>query len=474
MARRIARLVASLPPLVPALAVAVAVLAAPTARAAGPVVYVLPTTGVVDGVMASYVRDGIAKASREGAAAVVIELDTPGGSLADMQRISETILGAPLPTIVWVAPSGAWAASAGTFITLAAAVAVMAPGTTIGAASPVGPGGSDITGTEATKVVSAATSLIRSYAEAHGRNADWAASTVERAVSAQASQAVAVHAVDGIAASLGDVLAFADGRTVKVAGRDTTVHVAGATTLTLPMSPWQSALHLLSDADIAFILFVLGAFGLLLELWHPNFLTGIGGGILLVLAFIGFGSLPLNVAGLVLVLLGIALFMAEPSIPSHGALALGGLACFVIGAAALYTEPGPGLPAATVDWPIIAVMAAAAAAFGLVVVRAALRLRRFAPVAIGGISQGGRLEAGQVGEVRSDLAPQGTVYVGGEEWSARAAAGAIARGSRVRVVGQDGLVLVVETIDNGPDGPAATMPSSAVEGGRTRPGRGTA
>ncbi len=448
MARLIARLAVTMPPFAVALGLALAVVAAPPARAAGPVVYVLPTTGVVDGVMASYVGDGVAKAGREGAAAVVIELNTPGGSLGDLQHIVSALLDAPLPTIVWVAPSGGRAASAGTFITLAAAVALMAPGTNIGAASPVGPGGQDIGGTEGVKVRNDAIANIRSIAEARGRNADWAASTVSDARSSQASEAVALHAVDGIADSLPAVLAFAEGRTVRVAGHEVTVHVAGATTLTLPMSPWQSALHLLSDADIAFILFVLGSFGLLFELWHPNFLTGIGGGIAVVLAFVGFGSLPLNVAGLLLVGLGIGLFMLEPSVPSHGALAIGGLACFVLGASALYTEPGPGLPTAQVDWPIIAVMAVAAAAFGLVVVRAALRLRRFAPVAIGGITGAGRMTKGLLGEVRTDLSPQGLIHVAGEEWSARTAGGGlVARGRQVRVVGQEGLVLLVEPVE---------------------------
>ncbi len=420
------------------------------ARAAGPTVYLLPTTGIVDGVMASYVADGVAKAGADGGAAVVIELNTPGGSLDSMQQIVTALLAAPLPTIVWVAPSGGRAASAGTFITEAAAVALMAPGTNIGAASPVGAGGQDITGTEGQKVRNDAIANIRSIADARGRNADWAASTVSNASSYTASQAVAQRGVDGIAGSLTEVLAFADGRTVKVDSgtRTVVVHVAGASIVELPMSPWQAALHLLSNPDIAFILFVLGAFGLMLELFHPNLLSGISGGVALILAYVGFGSLPLNVAGLLLVALGIVLFALEPGIPSHGILTIGGLACFVIGASALYTEPGPGLPRAGVDWPILAVMTVAAAGFGLVVVRAALRIRHFVPVRIGGVASGGRLTRGLVGQVQQELAPAGSIHIAGEEWSARAVRGApLPRGAQVRVVGQEGLVLLVEPVE---------------------------
>ena len=298
---------------------------------------VLTATGIVDNVMAGYLAEGVAHAERDGAAAVVIELNTPGGSLDATQRIVSTLLEAPLPTIVWVTPSGARAASAGTFITLAGHIALMAPGTNIGAATPVGGGGEDIEGDLGQKVLNDAVASIRSIAETRGRNADWAEQTVRDARSSPASEALAVGAIDGIAGSIDEVLAFADGRTVTVNGQPETLDLAGATVEELAMNPFQQFLHLLSDPNIAFILFTIGFYGLLFELQNPNFVTGILGALAIILAFIGFGSLPLNVAGLLLIVLAIVLFVLELTVTSHGLLGLGGIVCFALGASALYT-----------------------------------------------------------------------------------------------------------------------------------------
>ncbi len=267
-------------------------------------VVVLPTTGVVDQVMAGYIADGIAQAESSGAAAVIIELDTPGGDLFSTNDIVGSELDATIPVIVWVAPSGGFAASAGTFITLASNIAVMAPGTSIGAASPVGSGGTDITGTEGQKVTNDAAAKIQSIAETRGRNVDWARSTVLQAASASAEQAVSLKAVDGIAPTLLDVLAFADGRTVTVGTTSVTLHIKGAATTEIDMGPIQVLLHLLNDPNIAFVLFIIGGLGLVGELFHPNFFTGTVGALAIIGAFIGFGSLPLNVAGLILIAAG--------------------------------------------------------------------------------------------------------------------------------------------------------------------------
>lgn len=413
---------------------------------AGRRVVVLPTTGVVDQVMAGYLRDGIARAARDGAAAVIIRLDTPGGALDSTRAIVQTLLEAPLPTIVWVAPAGARAASAGTFITLAANVAVMAPGSNIGAASPVGGQGEDIEGTLGKKVLNDAIANITSIAQTRGRNVDWAVQTVRDARSSPAQEAVGVGAVDGLADSLQAVLAFADGRTVDVSGRKVTLALSGATTDDLPMNPLQSFLHLLTDPNIAFILFTIGFYGLIFELSHPNFTTGILGAIAIVLAFIGFGSLPLNVGGLILVGLAILLFVLELTVTSHGLLTVAGLVCFALGAGALYTEPGPTAPDVSVGLPVIAAMSAVTAGFMIVVLNAALRTRRRVPMLIGlGGGNGAGLAAGTVAEVRRPLLPTGSVYAAGEEWSARSADDRpLERGAPVRVVRQDGLTLVVE------------------------------
>jgi membrane-bound serine protease (ClpP class) len=413
-------------------------------------VVTLPATGIVDSVLAGYLDSGIEQAHRDGAAAVVIQLNTPGGSLDATQRIVSSILEAPLPVIVWVSPSGARAASAGTFITLAGHVALMAPGTNIGAASPVGGSGEDIAGTLGQKVLNDAIASIRSISETRGRNADWAEETVRDARSSPASEALTEGAIDGIAGSIEEVLAAADGREVTVRGVATTIATVGATPVEVAMNPGQQFLHLLSDPNIAFILFTLGFYGLLFELQSPNFVTGIIGALAIVLAFIGFGSLPLNVAGLLLIGLAVVLFVLEFTVTSHGLLTVGGIICFALGASALYTAPGtPVAPAISVDPRIIVALTAVTAGYMLFILTVVVRWRRSRLLDPLMTSTGPTFGQGALAEVRTVLAPLGVVYAGGEEWSARAAEGlAIPSGATVRIVGQDGLTLIVEPMDS--------------------------
>ncbi|MEO6208416.1 MAG: nodulation protein NfeD [Candidatus Limnocylindrales bacterium] len=455
MSRRVIRLVFLLPLLFGALELfsggpgpvaaqtETSVLAAP-----GPSVVVLPATGVVDNVMAGYIAEGIARAERDGASAVVIRLNTPGGSLDATQRIVSAILDAPLPTVVWVSPPGARAASAGTFITLAAHVAVMAPGTNIGAATPVGGQGEDIEGALGDKVLNDAIASIRSIAETRGRNVDWAEETVREARSSPATEALAEGAIDGIVGTMAEVIAFADGRTAIVRGVSTTIATAGATADELPMNPAQQFLHLLSDPNIAFILFTIGFYGLIFELQSPNFVTGILGAIAIVLAFIGFGSLPLNVAGLLLIALAVVLFLLEFTVTSHGLLTIAGIVCFALGASALYTAPGtPTGPSIAVDPAIIAALTAVTAAYMMFILFVVVRWRRRIGTSLG-ISTGPVLVSGSLGQVRVGLLPLGVVYAGGEDWTARTEDGTpLGTGTPVRVVRQDGLTLTVEAVD---------------------------
>src|SRR3954454_572601 len=285
---------------------------------------VLTATRAGDPVMATYIEQGVRAAADGGATAVIVTLNTPGGALDSTQRIVSSLLEARVPTIVWVAPSGGRAASAGTFITLSGNLAYMAPGTNIGAASPVGSGGEDLTGTIGEKVKNDAIANIRSIAETRGRNVDWAVSTVEKAVSSPASEAVSIGAVDGIARSLEEVRDKADGQTVEVSGQDVTLELTDVPFVDVGMNPFQQIIHLLSDPNIAFILLTLGFYGLLFELQSPNFVTGTLGAIALILAFIGFGSLPLNIAGLILIGLAVLLFILETTVTSHGLLTVGG------------------------------------------------------------------------------------------------------------------------------------------------------
>ena len=432
-----------------ALAMGLALFAAAGVRGGAHRVVVLPTSGIVDQVMAGYVRDGITRAHRDGAAAVLIRLDTPGGSVDATRDIVSSLLQAPLPVIVWVGPGGAQAASAGTFITLAGHVAVMAPGSNIGAATPISGEGEDIEGDLGKKVLNDSIAFITSIAQERGRNVDWAVETVRDARSSTAREALEVGAIDGLAGSEAEALAVAEGLEVTVAGQAVTLSLAGAATEELPMNPLQSFLHLLADPNIAFILFTIGFYGIIFELQNPNFVTGILGAIALILAFIGFGSLPLNIGGLLLIGLAIVMFVLELTVTSHGLLAIAGIVCFALGAAALYTEPGtPTAPDVAVATPIIVVMTALTAAFMTMVLYFALRTHKLAPVTIGGTSQGPVIPLGTPAAVRRPLAPEGSVYAVGEEWTARTVDGAaIPRGTPVCVVGQDGLTLLVESAD---------------------------
>jgi membrane-bound serine protease (ClpP class) len=439
MSRRLARTIYGLPLLLGLFGLSIGSLRAADSGA----VVVLTADGVVDNVMAGYLSEGIDRASTDGASAVVIRLNTPGGGLTATYQIVGTLLEADVPTIVWVAPAGGRAASAGTFITLASHIALMAPGTNIGAASPILADGSDIPATLRDKVFNDTIAKVRAIAEERGRNVDWAVSTVEHAVSSAATQAVEIGAVDGIAASLDDVLAFADGREVTIDGQPVTLHLAGAATEDLDMNPFQAFLHLLSDPNIAALLFSIGSLGLIYELMSPNFVTGILGGIAIILAFIGSDSLPLNVGGLLLIALAMLLFALEFTVTSHGLLAVGGLACFALGASALYTQPGdPFGPMVSVATPLVVVMTVTLGIFAALITLTAIRTRRMAG-STGLIGMGVR--SGTQGVVKRPLEPLGSVHIGGEEWSARSVDDRpIERGTPVKVVAVDGLTVLVE------------------------------
>jgi membrane-bound serine protease (ClpP class) len=412
-------------------------------------VIVLPTSGVVDQIMAEYLRAGIARAADDGATAVVIELDTPGGSLESTREIVQAELSAEVPVMVWVGPAGARAASAGTFLTLAAHVASMAPATNIGAATPINSDGSDIPEDLGNKVMNDTIATITSIAEERGRPVEWAVGTVTDALSYTVDEALAAGAIDFKADSIEDLLAQADGTTVNVAGEAVVLQTAGATVERLGMNPFQSFLHLLSDPNIAFILFTLGFYGIFFELQNPNYVTGILGAFALILAFIGFGSLPLNIAGLLLIGLAVVLFVLEWTVTSGGLLTIGGLVAFALGASALYTEPGdPVAPSVSVSTEVIVVMTAITGAVMLGILMVLMRQRR-KPQTVIGVSHivAPLLPLGTPGEVRGALTPTGTIFAAGEEWTARTPdATTLERGTPVRVSGNDGMVLLVESL----------------------------
>jgi membrane-bound serine protease (ClpP class) len=394
-------------------------------------VLVLRIEGPISPVSAEVLGAAVDRAEREEYQALVIELDTPGGLESSMRAMVKRMLVAEVPIIAYVSPAGARAASAGVFIVMAADVAGMAPGTNIGAATPVNlQGGMD--STLARKATNDAAAFARTIARQRGRNAQWAEEAVRRAVAASEDEAQDLGVVDFVAGSLDDLLDQADGIAISRPGLETTLHLAG-----LPRDPIkpglrQKLLGVLVDPNVAYILMMLGFYGLLFELQNPGaILPGIVGGICLILAFLALSTLPVNYAGVALIILAIVFFLAEVKVASHGLLATGGVISLVLGSMILFQGRGTG-----VSWSIIAGATGATAVFFLFIVGKGLRAQRLRV-------QTGR--AGLVGAravVVSRLAPAGQVQVGGELWNATSASDAEA-GSEVVIMGVEGLTLRV-------------------------------
>jgi membrane-bound serine protease (ClpP class) len=336
----------------------------------------------------------------------------------------------------------------------------MAPATNIGAAAPVSNSGGDIPGTMGVKVREDAIASIRALAEARGRPVDWAVSTVAEARSYSAVEAVEAGAVDGIAATIEEVLADADGRQVEVFGSGTvTLDTAGATVSEEPMGPVLSVIHALSDPNVAFLLLIVGALLLATELISTNLVTGILGALALVLAFIGFGSLPLNAIGLLLVAFGFVLFVLESQIVSHGLLTVAGLVFVLLGASVLYTGPvNPSDPVVQVAPAVLVATALTLAILMGAITVVAIRTRRMR----GPDDQlGDPVPVGTLGVVQAPLIPTGTVHLAGESWTARTPDEAeLPRETPVRLVGFDGLTALVEPTGPAPAYPATPAPSS--------------
>jgi membrane-bound serine protease (ClpP class) len=392
--------------------------------------------GSINPAVGSYVEDSINYAAANGAAALVIELDTPGGLLTSAEKIVKDILGAPLPVIVYVAPSGASAASAGTFITEAANIAAMAPGTTIGAAHPVEEGGGEVKGVMGEKLENFAASWARTIAEQRGRNQDWMEEAVRHSASIAESDALAKHVVDIVAPDLRSLLRQASGRTVKVRGRAMTLELADATVRRVSMSFGQRVLNTLSDPNIVYLLLMAGIVGLYFEFAHPGVVfPGVAGAICLLLALASFEVLPINLAGLLLIFLGIGLLVAEAFVTSYGVLGVGGVTSFVLGSLFLIDTSKTNLE---VNRGMIAGAAVALSAviIGLGYVVARERGRRAVTGPEGLI--------GEVGEVREAIGPgtPGKVFVHGEIWRA-SSLDPIAAGARAQITAIRGLELEV-------------------------------
>jgi membrane-bound serine protease (ClpP class) len=432
-------------------------LAAPAAADAGQVARI-ELSGVIDQVNAAYVEEALRVAAEDGDAAALIVIDSPGGELTSMDRIIKAILASEVPVIAYVAPEGARAGSAATFITLAADVAAMAPNTNIGAASVVGGGGEELPETLSEKVTNDAVARIRSLAEQHGRNADWAEDAVREAASVSAREAVEMEppVVDLVATSTDDLFAQvdegtrADGRAFDFNG-EALPELSDKSLRELDMNLGQEFLHLLSDPNIAFLLFTIGFYGIIAELFHPNFFSGILGAIAIVVALIGSNALPLNVGGLLLILIGVGLFALEAVVTSFGLLTVGGVVSFVLGAFALWTgvgEPGELAVDVSVSPWLVLILAAVGVIYAWVLVRALMQMRRTGGLANKPVTA----LVGATATAQTLIAPTGIAYAGGESWSARSHDVEINPGTPLRVVGVDGLELIVEPAPAGDGG----------------------
>jgi len=410
------------------------------AAAASPVA-TITLEGVISPVTVRLVETAIDRAQATGAAVLVIQLDTPGGLERSMRVICQRLLNAPLPVVVYVAPTGARAASAGVFITMAAHVAAMAPATNIGAAHPVAVGGGNVDKTSMTKIENDAAAFVRSIATERGRNADWAEKAVRQSVSITERDAVKLKVVDLVADSLPDLLAKIDGRTVRTPSGPVTLATRGASVHAIEIGFRDRFLNVITDPNVAYVLMMLGMLGLFFEISTPGvILPGVVGGISLILAFFAFQSLPINYAGLLLILFGIVLLVAEIKIVSHGVLAIGGIVAMALGSLMLYDATEIGF---RISWWVIVPTVGATAAVFLFVVTAGVRalMRRS--------TLGGPGMIGEVGVAREALAPAGQVAIHGEIWRAVADGDAVDAGAPVRVVDVDGLTLKVVKADGG-------------------------
>ncbi|MEW5967437.1 MAG: nodulation protein NfeD [Pseudomonadota bacterium] len=432
------------------------------APASASVVRVLTIEGAISPASADYLLRGIARANADRVHLVVIEMDTPGGLDTSMRDIIKAILASRVPVATYVSPQGARAASAGTYILYASHIAAMAPATNLGAATPVelAPGGQPgapdrpvpparpagpadaqkpaeppAGDAKTRKVVHDAAAYIRGLAELRGRNVEWAERAVREAVSLPASEALELKVIDLVATDLGDLLKQLHGRTVKLDGATITLDTAQAE-IERVQPDWRSRLlAVIGDPSIAYILMLLGIYGLIYEFSNPGMLfPGVVGGICLLLALFALQVMPISYVGLALMILGIALMISEAFLPSFGALGLGGIVAFVIGSVMLIDTdvPGYGIP-----WMLIVPVAVASALFSFFVAGMAIRARA-RPVVTGAEEM-----IGATGEVLDDFEHDGWAHIHGERWKVRSAV-PLARGARVRVRARHDLTLDVE------------------------------
>ncbi len=401
---------------------------------------VLEIEGPVTPIMISYIERGIRTSEEDDAQALIIQLNTPGGQTDLMNEIIQLLLEAEVPTVVFVYPRGAYAASAGTLITLGAHVAAMAPGTTIGAASPVGSQGEDLGETLEKKLKEDLKAQARALAARRGEEAiAWAESAIEEAKAATAEEALELGVIDFVAEDLEDLLGQMDGFQVEVDHQEVTLHTAGAEVRQLPMTFVEQFLHIITNPTIAFILLTIGVNAILYELSSPGgYVAGIVGAICLLLAFYSLGVLPVNYTGLILIGLAFVLFVVDLKAPTHGVLTVGGVVSLVAGALLLFNSPLYRVSISAVV--SVAVVTGLFFAFAIAKVVQAQRRR-----AVTGPE--GLIDA--LAQARTSLDPDGTVLVRGELWKATAVNGRIEAGEQVEIVAVNRFHLQVKKVRPG-------------------------
>ena len=404
--------------------------------------FFLEVDGIINPVVQRYIARTLKKAEEEEAKLVIIHLDTPGGLLDSTRKIVTELLSASVPTAVYVAPQGARAASAGTFITAAANFAVMAPGTNIGAATPIASGGEDLPETLASKAINDAAALMRSIAKERNRNVEKLEQTVREATSYDAQEAVELEIVDFIAKDTDELLAKLDGRTADTAAGPKTIEIEEIIIRNVPMSVIDRFFNILADPNISFILFSIGGLAIVIELFNPGLIfPGVIGVILLILSFLSFGNLPVNWAATAFLLLAIALIVAEFYVAGFGVLGIGGIVSFILGTLLLFSQfgaPSPTLPPLSVSLWVLVPTVGGITALGAYVYVTIVQSRRAQP------ELAGSPLIGMEGVVTADLAPHGTVRLQNELWTAMAqGTGTIPAGERVKVVRVDGVILEV-------------------------------
>jgi membrane-bound serine protease (ClpP class) len=397
-------------------------------------VYLITVDAAITPVVAEYINKSIDIASKANAEAVIIELDTPGGLVDSMREIVKKMMSADVPVVVYVGPSGARAASAGVFITLAANIAAMAPTTHIGAAHPVTMEGK-MDKTMEKKVVNDLAAMARSIAEKRGKNAKWAEEAVRKSVSITDTEALKARVIDFIAPDIATLLKDINGKTVDLVTGKRTLKTEGAEVEEIKMGFRFKFLNTISNPNIAYILMILGFYGLYFELANPGAIfPGVAGAICLILAFYALHTLPINYAGLMLILLGVGLFIAEAFITSHGILGLGGAIAMAIGSVMLVESTSPYL---RISWSVIAPVVALSALLFIITVSLAVRVHREK------VDTGKEGMIGLFGEAKTDIRESGQVFVRGEYWTARSDE-PIAKGERVKIEAVEGLTLKVK------------------------------